>query len=81
MHNPESVLVNETKKVLWDFEIQMDYLTSLRRPDLVKINNKKEKERERTYGIVYFAVLVDHRIKINESEKIDKGLGLARELK
>ena len=24
----------------------MDYLTPLRRPDLVKINNKKEKERD-----------------------------------
>ena len=59
----------------------MHYLISLKRPDRVIINNKKEKEIERTYGIVYFAVLVDHRIKINESEKIDKGLGLARELK
>ena len=46
MQHPEHVPVNETEKVIWDFEIQMDYLTSLRRPDLVKINNKKEKERE-----------------------------------
>ena len=30
---------------------------------------------------MYFAVLLDHRMKINESEKIDKGLGLARDLK
>ena len=46
MHNPESVLVNETQKVIWDFEIQMDHLTSLRRSDLVKINNKNKKKRE-----------------------------------
>ena len=33
-HNPESVLQNETHKILWDFEIQMDHLISARRPDL-----------------------------------------------
>ena len=38
----------DTKNVIWDFEIQMDYLTPLRRPDLVKINNKNEKKREPT---------------------------------
>ena len=26
MHNPESVLKNETHKILYDFEIQMDHL-------------------------------------------------------
>ena len=30
---------------------------------------------------MYFAVLGDHRMKINESEKRDKDLDLARELK
>ena len=38
----ESVLENEMHKVLWDFKIQMDQLTSARQPDLVKINNKKK---------------------------------------
>ena len=28
MHNPESVLENETHKLLWDFEVQMDFLIS-----------------------------------------------------
>ena len=35
-HNPESVLENETHKVLWDFEVQTDHLSQVRRPDLVK---------------------------------------------
>ena len=30
MHNPESVLENETHKFLWDFDIQTDHLISTR---------------------------------------------------
>ena len=44
MHNPESVLENKTHKILWDFEIEKDYLTSVRRPDLVIVNKKKKRE-------------------------------------
>ena len=43
MHNPASVLENETHKLLWDFDIQTDHFISARRPDLIIIN---EKERE-----------------------------------
>ena len=50
MHNPASVLENDTYKLLWDFEIQTDHLISTRRPNL----NKKK------YKIVDFAVLADH---------------------
>ena len=39
MHNPESNLENEMHKLLWDFEIQMDYLISVKRPD--QVNKKK----------------------------------------
>ena len=42
MHNPESIIENETHKILWDFEIQTDHLISARRPDLVIVNTKKE---------------------------------------
>ena len=76
MHNPESVLKNETRKILWDFEIQTDHLISARRPDLIIINNK-----ERTCRIVEFAVWADHRVKLKENEKRDKYLDLARESK
>ena len=42
MHNPASVLENETHKLLWELNIQTDHLISDRRPDLIVIKNKKE---------------------------------------
>ena len=41
IHNPESILENETHKILWDFEIQTYILTSARRPDQVIVNKKR----------------------------------------
>ena len=78
MHNPASVLENDTHKLLWDFDIQTDHLISARRPDLIIINKKKKKK---IYKIVDFAVPVDHKIKLKEYEKKDKYIDLARELK
>ena len=40
MHNPESVLENETRKFFGDFYIEMDRLISARRPNLVIVNKK-----------------------------------------
>ena len=76
MHNLESILKNETHKVPRDFEIQTDYLILVRWSDLVIVNKKT-----RTCQIVDFAIPPDHRVKIKESEKIDKFLDLARKLK
>ena len=80
-HNPASVLENDTHKLLWDFDIHTDHLISARRPDLIIINKKKKKKKKRVYKIVDFAVPADHRIKLKESEKKDKYLDLAKELK
>ena len=55
MHNPESVLENETHKLLRDFDIQRNHQISARRPDLIIINKK-----ERTSRIMDFAVPADH---------------------
>ena len=41
----------------------------------------QQQQRKRSNKIVDFAVTADHRIKLNESEKNDKYLDLARELK
>ena len=57
MHNPIPVLENDTHKLLWDFDIQMDHLTSPRRPNLIIINKKN-----RICKIVEFAIPADHRI-------------------
>ena len=76
MHNPAPVLGNNTHKLLLDFDIHTDHRISARIPDLIIINKKK-----RTCKIVNFAVPADQRIKLKESEKKDKYLDLAKELK
>ena len=74
MHDPESVLMNESLKILLDFEIQTDHLISARRSNIA-IGNKKKK---RIYRIVDFA---DHRAKSKDYEMRDKYQDFARELK
>ena len=44
-------------------------------------NNQQKKKKKRISKIVDFAVPADHRINLKESEKKDKYLDLARELK
>ena len=73
MHNPTSVLDNDTHKLLWDFDIQTDHLISARRT-----NNQQKK---RICEIVDFAVPTDHRVKLNKSERKNKYLDFTRELK
>ena len=73
MHNPSSVLENNTHKLLWDLDIHTDHLILARRPDLIIINKKK-----RTCKIVDFDVPADNRIKLKEREKKEKYLDLAR---
>ena len=77
MYNSAPVLENDTQKLLGDFNIQTDQLIPARRPDHIIISKKKK----RICKIVDFAVPVDHRINLKESEKKDKYLDLARELK
>ena len=76
MHNTAHVPENDSHKLLWDFSIQTDQLIPARKPDLITINKKK-----RICKIVDFAVPADQRINLKESEKKDKNLDLAWELK
>ena len=71
MHNLEPVL--KKKLGFWDKNGSPN-LSQWTRP----IYNQEEKK---TYRVVDFAVPADHRVKFNESEKKDKYLYLARELK
>ena len=66
MHRSESILENEMQKILWDFEIQTNYLIQDRSLGLVIV---KKKKTERTCQIVDFAIPADHRPKIKENEK------------
>ena len=46
MPKPESVLGNETRKILWDSKIQTILRISSWTTDLITINKKKKRERE-----------------------------------
>ena len=60
MHNPASVLENETQITMEFCNIQTDHLISARRPDLIIIIF----EKKRTCKIVNFAVSTDHWMKL-----------------
>ena len=87
MHKAESVIVNETQRILLNFEIQKSPnpgQTTRPRENYQKEKNKtkqNKKEKKSSCYIADFAVPVDHRVKIKESEKRDKYLDLVRELK
>ena len=67
----------------WDIETPMGFWHTNRTPNLDQTtrpyNNQQKKKR--TCKIVDFAVPADHRIKLKESEKKNKCLNIARELK
>ena len=81
MHNPASAQENETRKLLSNCDIQKGHQMSTRRSDFMIINNNKKKKKKITCRIVDFAVPADNRVKLKRSEKRDKYLDLARELK
>ena len=61
------IIINDTPKLLWEFNIQTDHLIPARRSDLIIINNKKKKKKKkkkRICKIVDFAVPADHRINL-----------------
>ena len=47
MHNPATVLENDTHKLQCDFNLQTDQLIPARRPDLIIINKRKKKRKEK----------------------------------
>ena len=74
MHNQESVLKNETYKILRDFTIQTHHLISARHPDLQIVNKQKNLPKS---GLCRFGGPQSKNI----SEKKDKYVDFAREQK
>ena len=73
MHNPESVLENESSLRFGD-------TNSL--PNLSKMTlSSDNQQKKRTCWIVNFVFLADRRVKLKECEKNDKYQNLAREMK
>ena len=75
-HSPETVLENDSFKILWDFNIQTDHILEARRPDLVVV-----RKAERLTQIVDFAIPLDPLVVEREQQKIEKYQDLAREIK
>ena len=80
MHNPVSVIESDTHKLRWDFGIQTDNLISARKPDLIEINNNQKKKKKNLQNCGLFCCSWPQN-KTEKSEKKDKYLDLARELK
>ena len=64
MHVSKSVLEIETRRFLWDSEIQIDHLVPTKKSELMIISKKK-----RTYRIVGFIVPRDYSVKIKDIKK------------
>ena len=78
MNKPKSVRDNETYRMTKDFEIQIDHFILIRRLDQWWLTKKRKEENLLYYGRCHPA---DQREKIKESEKVDKYLEFAKELK
>ena len=76
MQKPDSVLLNEKYKILWNFDIQTDNQILARKSERVIFN--KNKENLPNSGLCRPG---KHRVQIKESKNRDKFLGFARELK
>ena len=62
--------------IYWDKPIKTDRKGSYNRPDMVVIDRE-----ENTWYIVDFEILMDHHVKQEEEEKIDKYMDLAAEVR
>ena len=70
---------SQTSLGFWDQNGWSNLSLTTRSSDSPK--KKKKKKKPKTCPMVEFAILTDHRVKLKESEKRDKCLNLARELK
>ena len=76
IQNPTSHPQNDTCKLLWDFEIQMDHLILARRPELIIINKTKERDFAKLWTLLSQLTTV----KLKESEIKDEYHELGKEL-
>ena len=74
-HKVETVLENETSKILWDFNIYTDQAINHCCPNIVLINKVDSRVK-----IIDIAVLWDANIESKYGEKVDHDKDLAIEL-
>ena len=71
MHNPESVLENETQNESSNLGQSTRPGDSKKKKKINKKKKKKKRKKKRTCRIVDFTVLVDHRVKLKRKEEIN----------
>ena len=67
-HEVETVLENETFKILWDFNIYTDRIIHHRRPDIVVVDKVDSRIK-----IIDIAVLWDANIESKYRKKVSRG--------
>ena len=75
-HQPETVIENESCKILWDFTAQTDHFITSLRAGKIFIHKEHNKCQ-----IIDFPIPYDTRVDDKEVKKIEKYLDLARKLK
>ena len=74
-HVPEGAVENEEVKLLWDNNVQCDYVIEARRPDIIIVDKKEHKGL-----IIDIAVPADVNVGEKEKEKVEKYQDLKREI-
>ena len=72
MDKLKSIKENEMQRIQWDFQIEMDHIIPARWPDLILIYEEKE------LFTVWILLTQLIRVKIKESERIEKQLELTK---
>ena len=72
----ESVVENDSVKMLWDFNMQTDHIIQHRRPEIFVLY-----KTERKCHLIDIAVPANKKIEMKEQEKIDSYIKLRREVK
>ena len=74
-HVPEGAVENEEVKMLWNINVNCDNAMEARRPDIILIDEKEQKEI-----IIDTAVPADVRVGEKEREKMEKYQDLKNEI-
>ena len=64
-HSPDSIVENDSVKILWDFNIFVDHMIYARRPDIVVIDKGAS-----LVTLVGVSIPVDKHLSAKEEEKL-----------
>ena len=77
--NQNLFLENWIRKILWDLTIQVDY--QLYKKTWLRVEKKKNNNNKKTSHLVNIAVRANYRVKMKETERIEKISGSCQRAK